>query len=229
MKNKEKRKIWNEQMIDNQKIADIDEFSGILNSSFNGSPASNRDFCVFYTYSETDEEYLDAQTSIEDERCPARKGFVRATCFYSGTMLQKVNDNQTKMIYVGQVDLGGWVPSFVGNIVNINQPLCIARLRKFCKDQEKEEQNKAKEGETAPAAAPAADAAASSSSSSTSEQPSSTTTTETTSSEAPAATDAPSTTDAPTATDSTTATDAPASEQAPAATEEHKAEEAPKE
>ena len=50
------------------------------------------------------------------------------------------------MYYVGQVDLAGWVPAFVANVVNINQPLCKARLSKFAQDEEKlKAQNKGEE------------------------------------------------------------------------------------
>ena len=87
--------------------------------------------------------YLDAQTSVEHPSCPPQKGFTRAKCFFSGTMMQKVSETQTRMYYVAQVDLAGWVPSFVANIVNEGQPLSIARLRDFAMSEEKAK----KEGE----------------------------------------------------------------------------------
>ncbi|KAH7824339.1 putative StAR-related lipid transfer protein 10 [Monocercomonoides exilis] len=131
VKDAEKRKQWNEQMMGNEVVEDISEHVKVIHSKFNGGAASNRDFCVFYTDHLSDTEYIDAQTSIIHEKCPVMKGFVRATCLISGTRMIAESPTRTKVFYLGQVDLGGMVPSFVANIVNMKQPLCIARMRDF--------------------------------------------------------------------------------------------------
>jgi hypothetical protein len=86
---------------------------------------------VFFCETLSDTEYVDAQTSIEDPRCPPVKAFVRGKCLFSGTQFIKLSETQTKVIYVGQLDLGGWVPAFIGNIINVKQPMCIAKMREY--------------------------------------------------------------------------------------------------
>lgn len=98
---------------------------------FKGGAAKNRDFCVYYANEKTEKEFIDAQCSIEDKRCPENKDFVRATCFYSGTRVIAETPNHLKVYYVGQIDLGGWVPAMIGNKINLGQPLVIGKIRDY--------------------------------------------------------------------------------------------------
>lgn len=131
VKNKEHRKKWNEAYIDTDLIEDKAEYK-IMRPMFKaGATATNRDFCVFFASYESETEFVDAQTSIEDSRCPPTKSFVRGTCFFSGTRMIAESATRTKVYYVGQLDLGGWVPAFIGNSINLKQPLCIAKIRDY--------------------------------------------------------------------------------------------------
>ena len=98
---------------------------------FNASGVTNRDFCLICHTEVSNTHILDVQQSIEDSRVPVYKGFVRARNLFTGTLLERISDTETKMTYCGQIDLCGFIPHFVANIVNISQPLCIAALRDY--------------------------------------------------------------------------------------------------
>ena len=125
------RKDWNPNFVDRELIEQIDEHTFIERIGFKATGADSRDFCLFCCTENTDSSFLDAQQSIEDERVPARKGFVRATSYFTGTLFEKISDTQTKMYYAGQIDIAGMVPGFIANVVTVNQPMCIASLRTY--------------------------------------------------------------------------------------------------
>ncbi|KAA6389930.1 MAG: hypothetical protein EZS28_014543 [Streblomastix strix] len=125
----EKRKKWNPIFLGIEKIEDFSETEAIALCRFKGNPATDRDFLVYETIQRTETEYIEAQTSVINEAVGERKGFVRGTVIISGMHMKEVSPNHTSVIYVGQLDLGGWVPAFVANMVNEKQPLCIANIR----------------------------------------------------------------------------------------------------
>jgi hypothetical protein len=91
-----------------------------------------------------EDHVLVAQTSIDYPELSSVKGTVRGSVIISGTLLQKVEENKTKITYVGmvlklllfvflgQIDLGGLVPAIVVNLITRGQPLCIAKIRDVC-------------------------------------------------------------------------------------------------
>ncbi|KAK2954485.1 putative START domain containing protein [Blattamonas nauphoetae] len=143
----EGRKNWNDKVISMEAVEKIDDHSVIIHATFNGSPVSNRDFCCYVITRHTDTDSLEVETSIVHEKCPEVKGVVRAHAVITGTRLQAIDENHTRMIYMGQIDLAGMVPAFVANFVNQGQPMVIARLREYIKTLPEE-----KTPEPAPAA-----------------------------------------------------------------------------
>ena len=123
-------KNWYSQFKEHKIIEQIDPnacIERVVYSSPGG--ASDRDFIQMSVTEENDGGYLNVQMSIEDSRVPPCSGCVRADTQLTATLIQKVSDSQTKMTYVRQVDLGGYLPGFLRNMISSKQPMCIAMLR----------------------------------------------------------------------------------------------------
>ncbi|KAK2946213.1 putative START domain containing protein [Blattamonas nauphoetae] len=125
------RPKWNDKVIVAEVVEKFDDDHMIIHVKFNGSPVTHRDFCCYALTKITDEEFIEIETSVTHEKCPEEKGFVRAHAEITGNRLQKVDENNTRMTYMGQVDLAGMVPTFIANIVNQGQPMVIAALQKY--------------------------------------------------------------------------------------------------
>ena len=131
-------KNWYSQFKEQKIIEQIDPntcIERVVYSSPGG--ASDRDFCELSVSEETDAGFLNAQMSFDDSRVPPVSGCVRANTQLTATLIQKVSDSQTQMTYVRQVDLGGYLPGFLRNMISSKQPMCIAMLRDCAEKQSK--------------------------------------------------------------------------------------------
>eukprot|EP00831_Metopus_contortus_P040749 TRINITY_DN31931_c0_g1_i1.p2 TRINITY_DN31931_c0_g1~~TRINITY_DN31931_c0_g1_i1.p2 ORF type:complete len:134 (+),score=17.33 TRINITY_DN31931_c0_g1_i1:63-464(+) len=71
-----------------------------------------------------------AVTTVEDPRAPPVKGVVRAKVFVSGYHINPLPGNKCQIIFAGQFDMAGSLPTFVQNMVNKRQG---RKSRMICK------------------------------------------------------------------------------------------------
>ena len=76
---------------------------------------ANRDFVnVAVGYEETkDKVYIGTKAS--DYPCPQKKGVVRGEVFLGAYIVEKVDENNTRITYISDVDLKGAIPNFLKN------------------------------------------------------------------------------------------------------------------
>ena len=60
---------------------------------------------------------------IEESNC------IRGEIFPSGYILKEIDENSCKVQWIGQVDIKGWLPIWVVNMMSIDEPLTILVLR----------------------------------------------------------------------------------------------------
>ena len=59
---------------------------------------------------------------------PEEKGVVRGVCHIGGYILEKVDENKTKVIYISDVDLMGKIPGMVKKQVSKKQGEVVSRV-----------------------------------------------------------------------------------------------------
>jgi len=95
----------------------------------------SRDFAVLAaSREEQDGSITMIGKSIVTDLIPVDSSCVRATALLSGFRLIPLSNNgevQTRIIYIFQVDVAGWVPTSISNQVNTYQPLGIIGMRKL--------------------------------------------------------------------------------------------------
>jgi len=70
--------------------------------------------------------------SVADPKCPEIKGKVRATMDIMGWYFEPLPDRVgTKVTYLTQIDLGGWVPGSILKMAASQIPLVVAAVRKY--------------------------------------------------------------------------------------------------
>jgi len=98
-------------------------------------PVSNRDFCVVAGERLTEDGiFVSAVNSIERDDVPEESGFVRGVLSPSGfviTPLPNAEDGSPRceVVYLVQLDPMGWVPHWITNMVNVDQPRCINQIK----------------------------------------------------------------------------------------------------
>lgn len=80
-------------------------------------------------------------TSVDHEKCPPAKNYVRAHCVVGGYLLTPLKDDPMKctVVYITQVDLKGSLPTSIMNQVSTEQPLNIDNIRKVITKKNLEE------------------------------------------------------------------------------------------
>ena len=78
-------------------------------------PVANRDFVnVAIGLEETmDKVYIGTKAS--DYPCPEKKGVVRGEVFIGAYIIERVDEKQTRITYISDVDLKGSIPNFLKN------------------------------------------------------------------------------------------------------------------
>jgi hypothetical protein len=98
-------------------------------------PVSYRDFVAVASEALRDDGLFVAGVhSIEHEDYPPKTEYVRGTIYSSGFVIKPLPPTQEgvpqcRVWYTGTVDIAGWVPVYIANLVNCNQPMNLAALR----------------------------------------------------------------------------------------------------
>ncbi len=67
---------------------------------------------------------------------PKQKGFVRMTNISSTWIMTSINEKQTKLTFIGHADPGGWIPTWIANLVVTKMPsVSLENLQKQAKDK----------------------------------------------------------------------------------------------
>lgn len=78
---------------------------------------ANRDFLTVKSSCKlNDNEYCILLKSVQDERVPLRKGFIRAHVYLTGYFIQP-NESGCVLYYFTQTDFKGKIPSFALNFI----------------------------------------------------------------------------------------------------------------
>uniref|UniRef100_A0A6B2LKP8 START domain-containing protein n=1 Tax=Arcella intermedia TaxID=1963864 RepID=A0A6B2LKP8_9EUKA len=62
---------------------------------------------------------------------PETSDCVRGTLDASGFLVEPLSETECRLTYILQIDLKGWIPTYLSNMVNVYQPLCIIGIRKL--------------------------------------------------------------------------------------------------
>lgn len=112
----------------------------VAHAKFRTPPGiSNRDFCFYNYFSMPDEHTaVSVAWSIQDPACPSSDDFVRGEILVSGYIARDLpNGEGCELTYVVQVDLKGWLPAWVLNLVAADQADNVTRIADFFKRQAK--------------------------------------------------------------------------------------------
>jgi hypothetical protein len=99
-------------------------------------PVTSRDFVVLAGETLDDDGlFLSVVNSIEIPELPEQEGFVRGQLRCSGFVIRPLPNGpngqpRSQLIYLVQLNPMGWIPGWVNNLVNQEQPLCIDSIRK---------------------------------------------------------------------------------------------------
>lgn len=129
------RPKWDLMFDEGRMIEELSPTIRLSHLKFKGRwPTAPRDFVLVSSrVQDPDGTYLMGASSVEDPRAPEVKGFVRGFTRTSGYILRKATlpdgSAGTQMMYIVQMNPGGWVPKKLAEQVAVNQPLCVARIR----------------------------------------------------------------------------------------------------
>ncbi|KAL6046317.1 START domain containing protein [Balamuthia mandrillaris] len=99
-------------------------------------PVTNRDFVVIAGETlDDDGVFVSVVNSIETPDIPEQEGFVRGELRCSGFVIKPLpngpkGEPRSQLTYLVQLNPMGWIPGWVNNLVNQEQPLCIDSIRK---------------------------------------------------------------------------------------------------
>jgi len=127
-----KRTEWDKLIKECRKVRDADNGHGIFYmQSVAKWPASARDFIIdLYSKHFDDRSIVSLGKCPEAEEVPPVKGVVRGKCINSGYIFVPNEDNTaTTLTFVMQLDMGGWLPASVVNMVMVDEPLCLVNFR----------------------------------------------------------------------------------------------------
>lgn len=60
--------------------------------------------------------------SITEEKCPEKKGYIRATSYISGYVLRRLEGGHTELNIVAQTDVKGIIPKSIVNFTAARAP-----------------------------------------------------------------------------------------------------------
>mmetsp|Transcript_1502 Transcript_1502/g.1700 ORF Transcript_1502/g.1700 Transcript_1502/m.1700 type:complete len:234 (+) Transcript_1502:25-726(+) len=148
------RKEWDRLLVEVPKVLSQWEDKKVMIGymKFIGQwPIAQRDMCVLMSFKRTDGENSKALcigTSIVNPGCPEVNGIVRANILASGFVLEPLGPNKTKVTYLIQLELGGWIPAWVTNFVGTEAPLALGRLLRVMRQKRDAQKKTAEQGET---------------------------------------------------------------------------------
>jgi len=128
----EKRASWDKIIKEARKVRDTDDGHVIFYlQSVAKWPASARDFLIDLYIKRFDDHSVVAYGKCpEKEEVEPVKGVVRGKCISSGYIfVPNADDTATTITYVMQLDMGGWLPASIVNMVMVDEPLCLTQFR----------------------------------------------------------------------------------------------------
>eukprot|EP01095_Lingulamoeba_sp_RSL-Kostka_P017435 TRINITY_DN903_c0_g1_i1.p1 TRINITY_DN903_c0_g1~~TRINITY_DN903_c0_g1_i1.p1 ORF type:complete len:223 (-),score=81.13 TRINITY_DN903_c0_g1_i1:60-728(-) len=136
----ESRKDWDLFYEEGNILMELSENTGLAYSKTKSQyTVWPRDLVLLYSGKETDHGHEQKEISlvarsVEIDEIEEVEGFVRAKVLNGGFNLKPVEGHEnelTLITYVFQIDIGGWIPSSVANMINTYQPLSIIGIRKY--------------------------------------------------------------------------------------------------
>ncbi|KAL6070528.1 hypothetical protein QOT17_006798 [Balamuthia mandrillaris] len=129
----ERRKEWDPLTASCKKVKQVTDLSAIAYIQFVTSwPVSVRDLCYYASFRTLEDGTLVfAAFSVEDKACPPVSSNVRADLLASGFIIRPLQDQEGKchVTYLIQVDLKGWLPGWITNLVGEEAPLVLDRIQ----------------------------------------------------------------------------------------------------
>lgn len=124
---------WDDMFLKGETVEEIDPITKVNRLEYKPQwPASGRDFCVIAILREIDEGVIAlASEAVEHERCPEKKGIVRAEIITGGFVVKELSSDPPSYVvtYMTRVDLKGNLPARLVNRVLSSQPQALAVLR----------------------------------------------------------------------------------------------------
>jgi len=131
------RTEWDKMMKEVRKVRETEDGHFIYYmQSVPKWPVSARDFVIdLYVRRYDDGTIVAFGREPEKEEVAPVSGVVRGKCINSGYMfVPNADDTATTVTFVMQLDLGGWIPSGVVNMVMVEEPLCLGRAKKLIEE-----------------------------------------------------------------------------------------------
>jgi hypothetical protein len=81
-------------------------------------------------------EFSDGKTyaiakSVEHPDCPPVKKVVRGNLFFGAYVFEPMADNDVRVTYLINADIGGSIPKRAINLVNKKQPMVLSNIKKI--------------------------------------------------------------------------------------------------
>jgi len=126
-----KRPEWDKFIKESRKVRETEDGHVIVYlQSITKFPASARDFNIDLVTKRFDDGSVVVFGKMpETEDVPPVKGVVRGKCINSGYIFVPNEDNTTTLTFVMQLDMGGWLPTSIVNMVMVDEPLCLISFR----------------------------------------------------------------------------------------------------
>jgi hypothetical protein len=125
---------WDELFIKSNVVEGMRDDLQVEHTNFKSGSmlVSNRDFCIVRMRGDlpTGGKFLVAK-SVPHEKCPEESGFVRGQVQTSGFLFRPnpANPNETYADYLVCVDPKGSIPTMIVNLVSVNAPKALGKLR----------------------------------------------------------------------------------------------------
>ncbi|XP_046563160.1 START domain-containing protein 10-like [Haliotis rubra] len=129
------RKTWDQTMLEGYEICVINPFNDIGYYAIRcPPPVRNRDFVTQRSWLDTGTELYIFNHSVNHEKCPPRKGFIRGISYFTGYMIRKLDNDRCQLTYISQSDPKGKLPSWaVNKLTHMLAPKVVSRIYKACK------------------------------------------------------------------------------------------------
>eukprot|EP01089_Gocevia_fonbrunei_P018888 TRINITY_DN64_c0_g1_i1.p1 TRINITY_DN64_c0_g1~~TRINITY_DN64_c0_g1_i1.p1 ORF type:complete len:357 (-),score=101.81 TRINITY_DN64_c0_g1_i1:41-1111(-) len=129
------RQFWDPMFLGGAYKLQITKDYRVVYYSFSAPwPVTSRDFVtVAGEFMEEDGSVVSAVNSIQRDDMPDKEGFVRGHLSPTGFVVKPLANAEDgtprcEVTYIIQIDPSGWIPTWVVNLVNADQPNCINKL-----------------------------------------------------------------------------------------------------
>lgn len=76
--------------------------------------------------------------SVEDDKYPLRKGNVRTQVIMTGYVIKPIeNSNKCNVLHISALNLGGWVPAWLNEMVTTSAPLTLSKISRILKREKR--------------------------------------------------------------------------------------------